>query len=97
MHEPRFVLFEMAVDVDARVGETKLGSEVTITGEPIQSPVDGREVRARIDLPDGFEYELAEIGSATTRATGPMPLELTGSYAQFANIHLDSHGVVRAA
>ena len=97
MHEPRFVPFEMSVDVDKRVGETKLGAEVTITGEPIKSPVDGREIRARIDLPDGFEYELAEIGSATTRASGPMPLELTSSYAQFANIHLDSHGVVRAA
>ena len=97
MHEPRFVRFEMEVDVDGRVGRTKLGDEVTITGEPIKSPVDGREVRARIDLPDGFEYELAEIGSASTRAAGPMPLELANSYAQFANIHLDSHGVVRAA
>ncbi|MEO7655278.1 MAG: DUF1326 domain-containing protein [Sphingomicrobium sp.] len=96
MHEARFVPFEMSVDVDGRVGRTKLGDEVTITGNPIKNPVDGSDVRARIDLPDGFEYELAEIGSASSRATGPMPLELSNSYAQFANIHLDSHGVVRA-
>ena len=64
--------------------------------EPIKSPVDGKEIRARIDLTDGFEYELAEIGSASSRGTSPVPLELTNSYAQFANLHLDSHGVVRS-
>ena len=53
-------------------------------------------MRALIYLPDGFEYEYADIGSASTSAKGPVPLELKSSYGQFANIHLDSHGVVRA-
>ena len=96
MHEPQFVPFEMSVDVDKRVGKTKVGDQLTITGEPIKSPVDGKEVRARIDLPDGFEYEIAEVGSASTRTNGPVSIELNDSYAQFAHIHLDSHGVVRS-
>ena len=39
-------------------------------GEPIKNPVTGAETRARIDLPDGFEYEIAEIGSGTTKTQG---------------------------
>ena len=50
---------------------------------------------ARIDLPHGFEYELAEIGSGTSRSQGHIPLTLDGSYAQFARLHLNNHGVVR--
>ena len=66
-----------------------------MTGEPIRSPVDGREIRAQIRLPDGFEYEVADIGSASSQSTGPVPLTLANSYGQFAHLHLDSHGVVR--
>lgn len=95
MHEPQFVPFDMEIDVDDRRGRARFGDRVSIDGEPIRSPVDGREIRARIDLPNGFEYSLAEIGSASSSSRGPAPLELANSYAQFARIDLDSHGVVR--
>ena len=65
-------------------------------GEPIRNKVTGEESRAQICLPDGFEYEVADIGSASSRTRGPMPLDLSDSYGQFAHLHLDSHGVVRA-
>ncbi len=97
MHEPQFVPVNFEVDVDARKGRLRIPGHVEMDGKPIRSPVDGSEVRARIDLPDGFEYELAEIGSGTSRAIAPMELEHSASYGQFAHLHLDSHGVVRAA
>jgi hypothetical protein len=45
------------------------GEDVLIDarGEPIKSPVTGAEHRARFDLPHGFEYEIAEMGSASTK------------------------------
>ena len=95
MHEPQFVPMDLAIDVEGRKARIRIGDLIEVDGEPIKSPVDGREVRALIYLPDGFEYEYADIGSASTRARGPVPLELKSSYGQFANIHLDSHGVVR--
>jgi hypothetical protein len=53
------------------------------------SPVTGTEHRARIELP------VAEMGSATTRATGVIALPgVENSYAQFAHIHLSNKGVV---
>ena len=36
--------------------------------------------RARIDLPHGFEYSLAEIGSGTTKATGDIKLDFAASH-----------------
>ena len=53
--------------------------------------------RARIDLLDGFEYEVAEIGSASTEATGDIKLTMENSYGQFAELHLSSTGIVRSA
>lgn len=97
MHPPGFVPILFDVDVDARKARLRVPGHVETDAEPIRSPVNGAEVRARIDLPNGFEYELAEIGSGTSRTFDPVKLEHTSSYAQFANLHLDSHGIVRSA
>jgi hypothetical protein len=70
---------------------------VDMVGEPIRNKVSNEETRAQIRLPNGFEYEVAEIGSASSRTTGgPMQVEFDDSYGQFANLHLSTHGVVRA-
>ena len=95
MHAPQFVPIEFEVDPDERTGHMRIAGHIDMTGEPIRSPVDGREIRAQIRLPDGFEYEVADIGSASSQSTGPVPLTLANSYGQFAHLHLDSHGVVR--
>ena len=46
----------------------------------------------RIDIPDGIEFDIAEIGSITARATGAVPLELDDRYAQFNNIRHNGSG-----
>ena len=97
MHEPVFAPIEFGVDVEGRRGSLSIPGYVEMTGEPIRNPVTGAESRAQIRLPNGFEYEVAEIGSASSRTTGgPMQLEIASKYAQFANLHLSTHGVVRA-
>jgi hypothetical protein len=93
--DPIFTPIEFDVDVDARRGRIRAEGVLEIDGQPIRNPVTGKEHRARIDLPHGFEYELAEIGSATSRASGKLAVELSNSYAQFARIHLNNQGVVR--
>ena len=46
-------------------------------------------------LPHGFEFRIAEIGSATTKASGAVELpDLVNSYGQFARIHLSNKGVI---
>jgi hypothetical protein len=96
-HEPVFAPIAFEVDVEGRRGSLKVPGYVEMTGEPIRNPVTGAEARPQIVLPDGFEYEVANIGSASSRTTGgPMSLEIASKYAQFANLHLSTHGVVRA-
>ena len=54
------------------------------TGEPLRNPVTGEEHRARIHLPNGFEYDVCEVGSGTARTQGPVALVIEVSHAQFA-------------
>jgi hypothetical protein len=91
-HKTLFKPIEMEVDVEGRRGRFSVAGIVEATGEPILNPVTGKVHRARIDLPNGFEYRMAEIGSGTTRATGDIKLNFSKSYGQFANIHLGSEG-----
>ena len=91
---PLFRPIHFEVDVDGRRARLVVPGLLETVGEPIHNPVTGMEHRVRIDLPNGFEYRVAEIGSGTTKATGDIPLELTSSYGQFANIHLSHEGVV---
>ena len=95
--DPVFRPIEIEVDVEARVGRVFVDGLVESSGEPIRNPVTGEAHRARIDLPQGFEYSLAEMGSATFETTGPITMSFKDCYAQFAHIHLNNHGMVKSA
>jgi hypothetical protein len=92
--KPVFKPIALTIDVDGRRGRISIPGVLEATGEPIRNSVTGAEHRARIDLPNGFEYRLAEIGSGTTKTMGEIKLDLKNSYGQFANIHLSHQGVV---
>ena len=93
--EPLFKPIEFEVDVENRTARLVVPGSIEGKGEPILNPVTGDIHRARIDLPHGFEYELAEMGSGTTTTQGPIALDLQKSYGQFAELHLSNKGVVR--
>ena len=92
--EPLYRPIDFQVDVDARRARVVVPGILESSGEPIRNPVTGAEHRVRIDLPHGFEYRLAEIGSGRTKATGQIKLDLANSYGQFARLHLSHAGVV---
>jgi hypothetical protein len=92
--DPIFADIDFEVDIEARKGHIRVDGLIETKGEPIKNPVTGDEHRARIDIPDGFEYRIAEIGSASSTTQGNIKLNLKNSYGQFAHIHLNNHGVV---
>ncbi len=94
--DPVSAPIDFEVDVDARTARLSIPGIVESHGEPIRNPVTGNIHRARIDLPHGFEYSLAEIGSGTTKATGAILLDFEASHGQFARLHLSPAGPVRA-
>ena len=85
--------FEM--DLEKRTGRVSIPGIAEMSGEPIRNPVTGNEHRVRIDLPHGFEYEIAEIGSASSSVKGQIAMELKNSYAQFCELNLSESGVIR--
>ncbi len=94
-YDPVFAKIDLEVDVDERKGRIKVEGYIDTTGEPIRNPVTGKTHRAQIVLPHGFEYSVAEMGSASSTVQGPIKLDLKNSYGQFARLHLNNHGPVR--
>jgi len=95
--EPLFLPIELEIDVDARRGRLAIPGLVETVGEPIRNPVTGAEHRARIDLPQGFSFRIAEMGSGTTNATGAIKLDLRDAHAHFAPCPCKQQGPRRIA
>jgi len=95
-HDPVFTPIEFEVDVDGRKGRLFVKDYIEMTGEPIRNKVTGQETRAQIVLPAGFEYTVADIGSASSKTQGPLVVDISEKYGQFARLHLNNNGVVRA-
>jgi hypothetical protein len=96
MHPPVFTDLTVEIDVDARKARVVVPDYIEMTGRPIRNAVSGEESRAQIVLPGGFEYAVAEIGSASSKTGGPVRVDIEDKYGQFARLHLNNHGVVRA-
>jgi hypothetical protein len=97
VHEPLFETIEFEIDIDARIARANIPGILAASGRPILSPVDGGAHRVRIDLPDGMEFEQAEIGSASTKAATIMTAEFNDSYGQFNRFRITGNGFVHSA
>lgn len=95
-HETLFQPIQCEIDVDARKAQVRVGDLVEASGRPIKSPATGAEHRVRIDLPEGIEFEIAEIGSGTTRSRAAIRLDLDATYGQFSTLRHNQNGIVRS-
>ena len=95
VHEPIFRRFEFSVDIGHRTARVLIANVLESTGRPIISPATGGEHQVRIDIPAGIEFDIAEIGSASTKASGAVPLDLEATYGQFNMVRHSGTGVVR--
>lgn len=94
VHDPVFAAIDLDIDVDGRTARLRVPGWIDAHGEPIINPVSGEEHRARINLPDGFEYDSCEVGRGWASTQGPVDVQLTDSHAQFARLHMTESGVV---
>ncbi|MEN8181085.1 MAG: DUF1326 domain-containing protein [Myxococcota bacterium] len=85
---------EVEIDVAARKARVAVPGLVDSVGAPIVDPNSGQEFRARIDLPNGFEYRVAEMGVGTSKVTAGITLSFEGSYGQFNELHMNQDGVI---
>ena len=96
VRDPQFVSIELSIDVNARQAKLKIAGIVESTGTPMIHPFSGEPSRARINLPDGFEYTIAEVGSGKTKSqVAGLELDLDGSHGQFNTLHMNQDGFIR--
>jgi hypothetical protein len=97
VEEPIHAPIEFDFDMERRRARVRVGNFGEIDAEPIKNPVTGAEHRARIDLPQGFEYKLAEMGNTTHLRVrrGKLAFEHQNSYAQFMKFDWDHTGATR--
>jgi hypothetical protein len=82
----------LEIDVDARTASVRVPGLIESDGAPI--PGNDAPHRARLELPGGFEFKVAEFARGTTRAQGPLELSFADSHAHLARVHWSSHGIV---
>lgn len=94
VHDPVFAQIDLDLDVDAREAKFVVPGLLEARGEPLRNPVTGEAHRARINLPDGFEYDVCEVGRGWAETQAPLAISLADSHAQFADLHMNQDGVV---
>jgi hypothetical protein len=95
VHEPLFKLIEFEADIEKRSARVLIPDLAESLGSPIRSPATGNEHRVRIDMPNGIEFDVAEVGNASTTATGAIKLTLENTYGQWNRVRQCGNGVVR--
>ena len=97
VHPTLFAPIALEVDLEARRARAVIPGVLESTGRPIKPPHGDAEHRVQIHIPNGIEFETAEIGSASsaTGAGSAIHLNLTDSYGQFNVLRHSGRGVVK--
>jgi hypothetical protein len=94
VHPPIFRPIAFDVDIAKRMARVSIPGVLEASGRPIKSPATGDEHRVRIDIPNGIEFELAEIGSGTLKSDGAIALDIKDRYGQFNILRHSGTGVI---
>ena len=95
IHEPVFTEIHFDANMEERMARCEAVGIAIGRGEPIRNPVTLAAHRVRINLPNGFEYLQNEVGRGWSTSLGKVPMKLQDSYAQWCELHLNRHGVIR--
>ena len=83
--ETRVAPITFNVDREKRQATVRIPGIAEVDIDPIKNPVSGELHRARIELPNGFEFKEAEMGNTShckVTADERLTFELNNSYAQ---------------
>ena len=73
-HETLYLPVTIEADIEARRGRVAVDGVFELNVEPIKNPVTGAEHRARIEIPDGFEFTIAEMASGRVKTQSGIEL-----------------------
>ncbi len=97
MHEDYAALvkpIEMRCDLEARTAAVTVPGVIEVEVQPIPNTVTGESHHARVVLPHGFEFNEADLASASFAAFGDLKFEYKGRSAAFSRFAYGPHGIV---
>ena len=95
--ETLYLPVTIEADIEARRGRVVVDGVFELNVEPIKNPVTGTEHRARIDIPDGFEFTIAEMASGNVKTQSGIELpNNNGTHSHLAELHLNNSGIIRS-
>ena len=93
--EPKYVSIDFKFDLKARKAHVKFGNEVETTSQPIQNIAEHREHRILVEMPNGMEYKLTEIGTTgVLKSTGSLKFDLPGAHSSLAVVEHTHKGLM---
>jgi len=98
VHPTLYKPINLQIDIDSVTAKVEIPGVLTSSGEPIRPDHTSDAVhRAQIVIPNGIEFEVAEMGSASTNSESEsaIKLELTHSYGQFNELRHSGTGIVK--
>ena len=94
--EPKFSPIEFEFDLKKRTALCQIPGILKTASEPIQNPVSGEPHRILINMPEGFEYEEAEVAAATyIKGLSGVEFEWSDVHSSMAYVEHTSQGLVR--
>ena len=97
LHETLYLPVTIEADIEARRGHVVVDGVFELNVEPIKNPVTGAEHRARIEIPDGFEFTIAEMASGSVKTQSVIELpNNNGTHSHIAELHLNNEGIIRS-
>ena len=95
-HETLYLPIKIEAEIESRRGIVGVDGVFELNVEPIKNPVTGKEHRARIEIPDGFEFTIAEMASGSVKTHSGMELPNNiGTHSHLAELHLNNSGIIR--
>ena len=95
--ETLYLPVTIEADIEARRGRVVVDGVFELNVEPIMNPVTGAEHRARIEIPDGFEFTTAEMASGRVKTQSGIELpNNNGTHSHLAELHLNNSGIIRS-
>jgi hypothetical protein len=93
--DPIFAELAFSCDVANRTGHFAVPGVLELRIEPIKNPVTGAPHRARISLPEGFEFRVAEAASADFHATGEvLAMSRRNCYGVLFKVAYGPYGII---
>ncbi len=94
VHDPVFAPIDFHVDMENWIGKFTIPGYVDAFASPITNPITGESHRARVMLPEGFEYREAEFVSSRAHSNSEISLDWNEGHGHIAILHMTPSGPV---